>query len=364
MQWDDLGDAHRRLLLVLLQHGPLTRRELAQRLTLSAGSVTRLTTPLQERGLVSVTAVRTNTTGRPRHVVAALPPPDAVIGISISTTDLRAVRTDLRSEVSADVAAPLTVREPADVVEAIAELVGGIGHDDVVGLGIGVSGTVRDGRALLRSPFLRWRHVPLADLVERRTGLPCVLANDVAAVALAEAWFGVGLTAESFLLLTFGTGVGGAAVVRGVVQDAEAMGVGLLGHLPVLWPDGTHRRVISSLSDRGLLALARAYGSSARTCADVQAGVDAAAVRAASEYAYACGALAGTGAAFLVPDAIVVLGERAGIVEAHAEAFAAGVASVREPIAPPPPVTVRRPDRHMWARGAAVTALVRHVAPR
>ncbi len=361
MQLDGLGDAHRRVLLALLQHGPMRRRELARRLSLSAGSITRLTKPLEERGLVAATAVQVNPTGRPVHVVEACLPPDALVGVSVSDVDVTAVRTDLRAQVTADAVAPLAGRTPDEVVGLVADLVAAVSGDGVVGIGVGVSGTVRRGRTLVRSPFLRWHDVPLAELVEQRLGLPCVLANDVAAVALSEAWFGVGLSCESFLVLTVGTGVGGAAVVRGVVQDAEAMGVGLLGHLPLVWPDGTIRRANASLTDEALLALARSYGSGADTYAAVAAGVDAAAARAAREVAYACGALAGTGAAFLVPDEVVVLGERAGLVSAYESAFTAGIASVREDVAPPLKVTVRPHRRDVWARGAAVTALVRHV---
>lgn len=361
MQLEGLGEAHRRLLLVLLQHGPMKRRELAQRMSLSAGSITRLTQPLEERGYVAATAVQANATGRPQHVVDAVLPPDCVLGVSISDVDVRVVRTDLRAHVLDDVTARIAGRGPDEVVDLIADLVGRLPLDDVVGVGVGVSGIVRGGRLVVRSPFLRWAGVPLADLLEERLGRPCVLANDVAAVALAEAWFGVGREAASFLVLTVGAGVGGATVVRGVVQDAEEHGIGLLGHLPVLWPDGTMRRANMSLTDRGLLVLAQSYGSGAPDPGAVEAGIDDGAVRAAEEFAFATGALAATGAAFLVPGQIVVLGERAGVIANHREAFRAGMASARETEAPELRVTVRTHNRDVWARGAAVTALVRHV---
>ncbi|MDO5286848.1 MAG: ROK family transcriptional regulator, partial [Actinomycetia bacterium] len=272
MDLDGLSQPHRRLMLVLLQHGPLRRRELARRMGLSGGSITRLTRPLEEKGLVVATSTRVNRKGRPVHVLDAALPADTVLGVSLTATAVRVVRTDLRARTTADVAGTLPVAPaapgeptvpPEAVVARVQELVASLppgGHD--VGVGVGASGTVRGG-TLVRSPFLRWHNVALASLVEQALGLPCSLANDVAAAALAEAWFGVGKTADSFLALTLGTGVGGAAVVRGVVQDAEAHGVGLLSRLPVVWPDGSVRRAGTSLSDAGLVSLARWYGSGA-----------------------------------------------------------------------------------------------------
>lgn len=366
-----LGEPHRRLMLELLQHGPLRRRDLARRMSLSGGSITRLTKPLEEKGLVVATSQQVNATGRPVHVIDAVLPADTIVGVSLTSEAVRVVRTDLRARILDDVAAPLElgthVRDrpaitPEAVVAQIGRLVGSLPPRSDVALGLGVSGTVRDGRTVVRSPFLRWRDVDLAGLVERDLGLRCVLANDIAAVALAEAWFGVGREASSFLVLTFGTGVGGAAVVRGVVQDAEEHGVGLLGHLPLVWPDGALRRANMGLTDAGLVALARSYGSAATSPDEVEAGVDEAARRASDEFAFACGALTATGAAFLVPDAVVVLGERSGLVAAHRAAFDAGVASAREGIAPPLSITIRQHNRDVWARGAAVTALVAHVS--
>lgn len=361
MQLDGLGEAHRRLLLTLLQHGPMRRRELAERLQLSTGSITRLTQPLEEKGLVLATAEQVNHTGRPVHRVEAVPPPDSIVGVSLSGDALRVVRTDLRGRIQADVAAPLTSHDPDTVADELVALASSVADEHTVGLGVGLGGIVRDGRDVVRAPFLEWERIPLAAMIARRWPLPCRLANDIAAVALAEAWFGVGRTAESFLTLTFGTGVGGAAVVRGVVQDAEAHGIGLLGHLLTSWPDGGVARVNDTLTDEHLVERARSYGSAASSATEVEAATDEAAAQASREFAWAAGALTATGAAFLVPDEVVVLGERAGVLTRQRASFDAGIASVREPVAPPLSVTVREHNRSVWAHGAAVSALVAHV---
>ena len=366
MDMTGLSAAHRRLLLLLIQQGPLRRRELGALMDLSPGSITRLTKPLEGRGLVVATSEQVNATGRPVHRLEAALPAETIVGVSLSGEALRVVRTDLRGRTLGVAAGVLDSAEPTSVVARIGDLVEGLTGEQpdsrTVGLGVGVSGIVRGGRDVVRSLHLGDRLVPLGRMLEERLGISCVVANDVAAVALDEAWFGVGRDAGSFLVVTVGEGVGGAAVFRGVVPDAEAHGIGLLGHLPVAGPDGRMVRAGQTLTDVALLRRAASAGSAATTAAEVAAGLDAAAVTACREFAWACGSLVATGAAFVVPDAVVLLGERAGVVAAYRADFDEGVASAREGVAPPLAVTIRAHDRDVWAHGAAVAALVAHVS--
>src|SRR4051812_27656672 len=50
--WPPLSPGERAVAIEVLVHGPLSRTELARRLGLSAGSLTRLTKPLIESGLL------------------------------------------------------------------------------------------------------------------------------------------------------------------------------------------------------------------------------------------------------------------------------------------------------------------------
>ena len=74
--------------------------------------------------------------------------------------------------------------------------------------------TVKSGQVRY-SPFLGWRDVPLAGLLEDATGLTTTLENDVKALTVAEQWFGDGVGASSFAMVTVGAGIGSALVVGG-----------------------------------------------------------------------------------------------------------------------------------------------------
>nr|WP_211178440.1 ROK family protein [Brasilonema octagenarum] len=82
-----------------------------------------------------------------------------------------------------------------------------------------------------------WYDVPLADWLEAKTGKPTIIANDANCAGLGEAWLGVGRRFQNFILLTLGTGVGGAIILDGKLFIGHLGAAGELG-LITLNPDG------------------------------------------------------------------------------------------------------------------------------
>lgn len=82
-----------------------------------------------------------------------------------------------------------------------------------------------------------WHNIPLADWLEAKTGLPTTIANDANCAGLGEAWLGAGRRFRNFILLTLGTGVGGAVILDGKLFVGHQGAAGELG-LVTLNPDG------------------------------------------------------------------------------------------------------------------------------
>ncbi len=98
-------------------------------------------------------------------------------------------------------------------------------------IGVGVAGQVDPARGVVRhAPNLRWRDVPLADLLAREFGCPVLVANDVRAATVAEWRHGAGRSCQNLLCLVVGTGVGGSAVVDGRLLGGAADALGEVGH--------------------------------------------------------------------------------------------------------------------------------------
>ena len=61
----------------------------------------------------------------------------------------------------------------------------------------------------------QWYDIPLASEIEARTGKATVIANDANCAGLGKAWLGAGRNFQNFILLTLGTGIGGAIILNG-----------------------------------------------------------------------------------------------------------------------------------------------------
>jgi glucokinase len=108
-----------------------------------------------------------------------------------------------------------------------------------VGVGVGSPGSIeRSTGRIHKSPNFRgWDNFPLRDRLVHMTSLPVFLANDVNAAAMGELKFGAGGDFRNFIMITLGTGVGGALVVDGRLYDGAEGFAGEIGHM-VVTPDG------------------------------------------------------------------------------------------------------------------------------
>ena len=118
-------------------------------------------------------------------------------------------------------------------------LKGGQGGDRIRAIGIGTPGPVDAiGRiARVAINLKNWHNIPLADWLEAKTGLRTILANDANCAGLGEAWLGAGRHFKNLILLTLGTGVGGAVILDSKLFAGHLGAAGELG-LIAINPDG------------------------------------------------------------------------------------------------------------------------------
>jgi len=68
-------------------------------------------------------------------------------------------------------------------------------------------------------------------LIEKRTGKPTFVENDVNAAAMGEAKFGAATEYNDFICLTYGTGIGGAIFLDGELYKGFGSSAGEMGHM-------------------------------------------------------------------------------------------------------------------------------------
>lgn len=112
-------------------------------------------------------------------------------------------------------------------------------HEPLVGLGLGWPGVVRKNEGVvLETPNIRgFEQFPLKARLESVLNLRCEIENDANCAGLAEKHFGVAKTFQNFILLTFGTGIGGAIFANSQLLRGHSGLAGEIGHM-CLHPGG------------------------------------------------------------------------------------------------------------------------------
>jgi predicted NBD/HSP70 family sugar kinase len=233
----------------ILTQGPIPRVEIARRTGLSQAAVTKAVAPLIETGFVTEQGAAPAEVdsqlgiGRPVSPLTVVPSSVSVIGVKVTPTSLIGVTTDFTAGILSVRHEKLDDTAPEWVIERLAELVkaligslksGEASAGPLIGIGVAVSGDVDARYGVVRdSPLMGWRGVPVADLLGKRIKVPIVVTNDVRALTVAEHWFGVGVNADSFAVVTIGSGIGCGLYINGEVVSGAYGVSGELGHLPL-----------------------------------------------------------------------------------------------------------------------------------
>lgn len=128
---------------------------------------------------------------------------------------------------------------PASKVDATADAIAGLVADlrdgeEVEAVGIGAAGFCdAERRSVVYAPNLAWRNEPLADKIEKATGLRTVVENDANAAAWGEFRFGAAKHVKSAIIVTLGTGIGGGIIINDHLIRGFQGFAGEIGHMQI-----------------------------------------------------------------------------------------------------------------------------------
>lgn len=349
--------------------GPVSRSEVARRLRLSPASLTRLSKPLVDLGLI----VEGEATADPGHGRIARPLDVAqhlrFIGVKITLDTVYCVVTTARAAVVDRLALPLRSTDPDLVVQTIASAVTELErrHSPVFMTGVTLGGHSVDFSTVNSSRSLEWHDVPLAAMVTEATGMPTVVDNDVMALTEAQHWFGVGRGMGRFALITIGVGVGCAVVVHDQLVRRESPAQPTAGYL-VLNPngpvaaDGTRGTAVAYLNSASIatamsVGLGRVVGYEEGL--RLAAAGDPVAGRVAEDAGHALGRYIAAVTTLSSVESVILSGEGIALATVAADAVAAGIAQDRPAWADPLDIHIEPMDFYEWARGGAVVAIQR-----
>ncbi|MHC2997948.1 ROK family glucokinase [Microbacterium sp. HJ5] len=154
------------------------------------------------------------------------------VGIDIGGTKIAGgvVDADGRIVDKVRVDTPVDTRALADAVIDMARHFSA-GHE-VAAVGVAAAGFIdRDRATVIHAPNIAWRNEPLKATLEAGIDVPVTIENDANAAGWAEFRFGAGRDVDNMVMLTMGTGVGGAIVLDGELFRGGHGIAAELGHI-------------------------------------------------------------------------------------------------------------------------------------
>jgi predicted NBD/HSP70 family sugar kinase len=239
----DLRRHNRALLLELIRtRGPVSRAELARIGRLGMPAVTAAVERLIEEGLVQEVGPGPSTGGRRPSLVGLVPEAHCAVGLEVGTRTLTAVVTDLNAVVKRRVKISSEMAKgPEALMERVRENLGDVlqGYPnetgEVLGIGMALPAPVLEAEGgytgMLFNPpsYPGFDEFDIGDLVEQEFGVPVLLDNDANAAALGEHLYGAGRGVQDMFYLIVHRGVGGAAIVGGILYRGAQGGAGEIG---------------------------------------------------------------------------------------------------------------------------------------
>ena len=223
---------------LLLGGEMLTRAQISEYTGVSKVTVSQMLARLEERGLVAIAGEQAGGRGPNAALYSVVPSSAYVAGLSVDFDLVSAAVADVTGRRVAEVSGnPNGTDDPVELVRGTIEQAcasAGIEVTRLSALVIGSPGVVdpRTGDPRLAVNLPAW-HEGALDALTDAWHKPVVIENDVNLAAMAERADGAAASADDFVLVWLGVGLGLATILGGRLHRGTAGAAGEIGYLPV-----------------------------------------------------------------------------------------------------------------------------------
>lgn len=165
------------------------------------------------------------------------------IGLDIGGTKIQGAVIDENGEILKTYRLETCAREGKDkVLENISKIIDFLKTDEIQAIGVGTPGFIdsENGIVTFAGNIDGWTGLNLKKEIEKISNLPVFIENDANIALVCEKWLGAGKGFNDIVMITIGTGLGGAVYNEkmGLLSGSHFQGAEL-GHL-ILHPNGEY----------------------------------------------------------------------------------------------------------------------------
>lgn len=227
------------VLELIRHHSPLSRAKVSEISGLNKGTVSSLVGELIESELVHEIGPGESSGGRRPLMLLFNNVAGYAIGIDLRVQELLGVLTDLQGMIIEEVQLPLLDPTYSSVLAQIESLIHTLissapdSPHGIVGIGIGVPGTVDGEGTVLFAPNLKWKETKLQQDLMTLFDIPITIDNEANAGAQGELRFGAGIGFSNMIFVSVGIGIGTGVVLNKELFKGTSGFSGEVGHTTI-----------------------------------------------------------------------------------------------------------------------------------
>ncbi|MFD2058974.1 ROK family protein [Mesorhizobium calcicola] len=222
-------------------NGALSRAAIARLTALSTQTISNIVEELESEELLRAQATLKGARGQPAVPYSINPDGGYSIGLQLDHQLAVGVITDLSGTVRARIERPVDRPTPAQAMPLLAAIAGDLmrkfrfDRSRLLGIGMAMPGPfdVEGMTSVGPTALPGWQDFPVAEELQRLTGIPVTVENDATAAAIGERLYGVARNLGSFVYLFIGTGLGAGLFLDGHLYKGSRHNAGEIGHMIV-----------------------------------------------------------------------------------------------------------------------------------
>lgn len=227
------------VLETIKNNSPISRATIASQTGLNKGTVSSLVSELLEEHLIYESGPGKSSGGRRPVMLLFNKVAGYSIGIDLGVNYLLGVLTDLDGNICEEKLVKfndLTYEEIETELFSIIDFLTSKAPSSpygIIGIGIGVPGTVNKSGEVLLAPNLGWKNIDLQTVLQNKYELPVVIENEANAGAYGEKKFGAGTNYQNIIYVSVGVGIGVGLILNGTLYKGNNGYSGELGHMTI-----------------------------------------------------------------------------------------------------------------------------------
>jgi glucokinase-like ROK family protein len=231
------------VLQMIKDFSPISRADISQKAGLNKGTVSSLVSELIDEHFIYEQGPGKSSGGRRPVMLLFNEKAGYSIGVDLGVNYILGILTDLQGNIVTKKEIPLLSNDYDSTYKQLIEIIDLLRSSapespyGIVGIGIGVPGSVNHKGEILLAPNLEWKNKDIKAQLEAMYQLPIIVENEANAGAYGEKRFGAGQEVEELVYISAGIGIGAGLILKGELYSGFNGFAGEIGHM-VIETDG------------------------------------------------------------------------------------------------------------------------------